>query len=118
MAQRQNSLRNKSRCASSRRLRSLAVGMLLFQADAVCGAQADSGAAPMKPLSAGQIFIFFFLMLGPIKIIGPFARLTQAADTWLAHRIALRAILFSVFTLLSAALGLQIILNSLQRLWP
>jgi multiple antibiotic resistance protein len=78
--------------------------LLLLPAGAASGAQAAGGPAPMKPLSAQQIFLFFFLLLGPIKIIGPFARLTQGADIWLAHRIAWRAILFSIFALLLAAL--------------
>jgi multiple antibiotic resistance protein len=80
------------------------VGLTLLQASAAWGAQAAGGPAPMQPFSAGQIFIFFFLTLGPIKIIGPFAKMTQGADIWLAHRIALRAILFSIFALLLAAL--------------
>jgi multiple antibiotic resistance protein len=58
----------------------------------------------MRPLSAGQIFTFLFLTLGPIKVIGPFARITQRADRSLAHRIAFRAILFSLLALLLAAL--------------
>ncbi len=80
------------------------VGLLLFQADVVWGAQTGGSPAPMRPLSAGQIFTFLFLMLGPIKVIGPFARITQIADPLLAHRIAVRAILFSIFALVLAAL--------------
>jgi multiple antibiotic resistance protein len=82
----------------------LVVGLLLLQAGTAWGAQAPSGPVPMKPLAAGQIFIFFFLMLGPIKIIGPFAKLTQGADRRLAHQIAWRAILFASLALLVAAL--------------
>ena len=99
MAQRQNSLRNKRRCASSRRLWPLVVGLLLLQAGAASGAQAGGGPVQMRSLSAGQIFTFLFLTLGPIKMIGPFARITQRADPWLAHRIAWRAILFSILAL-------------------
>ncbi len=104
MAQRQNSLRGRRRWAFSRRLWPLVVGLLLLQADAVFGTQVGGGPEPMKPFSAGQMFMFFFLMLGPIKMVGPFAKLTQGADIWLARRIALRAILFSIFALLLAAL--------------
>jgi multiple antibiotic resistance protein len=82
----------------------ITAGLLLLPAEAVWGAQAGGGPAPMKSLSAGQIFTFLFLMLGPIKVIGPFARITQRADLLLAHRIAVRAILFSIFALLLAAL--------------
>lgn len=42
-------------------------------------------------------------MLGPIKIIAPFAKATQAADIELARRIAFRAIAFSSAALLVAA---------------
>ncbi|MBS1218588.1 MAG: multiple antibiotic resistance MarC-related protein [Proteobacteria bacterium] len=51
-----------------------------------------------------QIFTFLFLMLGPIKIIGPFAKITRGADPALTNRIALRAILFSSLALLLAAM--------------
>jgi multiple antibiotic resistance protein len=79
------------------------VGLILLQADAVFGAQAGGGPVQMRSFSAGQIFTFLFLMLGPIKVIGPFARITQRADPWLAHRMALRAIVFSSLALLLAA---------------
>ncbi len=104
MAQRQNSLPSRRPCASSRRLWPLVVGLLLLQADAVFGTQAGGGPEPMKPFSAGQMFTFFFLMLGPIKMIGPFAKMTQGADLRLARRIALWAILFSMVALLLAGL--------------
>ena len=104
MARMQDSLRKKKGRASSRSPWPVVAGLVLFQASAAWGAQAPAGAAPMKPLSAQQIFLFFFLTLGPIKIIGPFARTTQGAGVLLAHRIAWRAILFASLTLLLAAL--------------
>jgi multiple antibiotic resistance protein len=58
---------------------------------------------PLKRFPIAQIFTFLFLMLGPIKIIGPFAKITKDADAALANRIALRAILFSSLALLLAA---------------
>lgn len=100
----QNSLRKTARHAPSRSIRVVLAGLILLPASAAWGAQAAGGPEPMKPLSAQQIFLFFFLTLGPIKIIGPFARITQGADAWLAHRIAWRAILFASLTLLLAAL--------------
>lgn len=104
MAQIQNPLRKKRGDASFRSLWPLVVGLILLQADAVSGAPAGGGPEQVRSFSAGQIFTFLFLTLGPIKIIGPFARITQAADLWLARRIAFRAILFSSFALLLAAL--------------
>ena len=104
MAPMQNSLPKKRGGASARSIWPVVAGLILLQAGAVSGAQAGGGPEPMRSFSAGQIFTFLFLMLGPIKIIGPFARITQGADPWLARRIALRAILFSSFALLLAAL--------------
>jgi multiple antibiotic resistance protein len=53
-----------------------------------------------------------FLMLGPFKIIGPFARLTQGADTKQAHRIAWVAIAFASAALVVAALLGRTLLES------
>ena len=104
MAPMQNSLPQKRGGASARRLWPALAGLILFQASVASGAQAAGGPEAMKPVSPQQIFLFFFLTLGPIKIIGPFARLTQGADTRLAHRIAWRAILFAGLALLLTAL--------------
>ncbi len=85
-------------------LRGLALGTVcLICAGVAFGAQAGSGEVQMTMPPASQIFTFLFLMLGPIKIIGPFAKLTQAADVGLARRLALRATGFSAFALLLAA---------------
>jgi multiple antibiotic resistance protein len=59
-----------------------------------------------------QIFAFLFLMLGPFKIIGPFAKITQGADPKLTRQIAFRAMIFSSIALLLAAiLGARIMSN-------
>lgn len=59
-----------------------------------------------------QIFAFLFLMLGPFKIIGPFAKITQGADPKLTRQIAFRAMIFSsIALLLAAALGSRIMSN-------
>jgi multiple antibiotic resistance protein len=59
-----------------------------------------------------QIFTFLFLMLGPFKIIGPFARIAHGADASLIRAIAFRAILFSSLALLIAAfLGARMMSN-------
>ena len=57
----------------------------------------------MKLFPLDQVFTFLFLMLGPIKIIGPFAKLTRGAEPPLMRRIALRAAIFSSLALLAAA---------------
>ena len=58
----------------------------------------------MKPLPIDQIFTLLFLMLGPFKLIGPFARATRGADRGLVRHIAFRAAGFSILALLLAAL--------------
>lgn len=59
-----------------------------------------------------QIFTFLFLMLGPFKIIAPFAKITQHANPVLTRQIAIRATLFSsVALLLAAILGENILSN-------
>src|SRR6187399_2231745 len=50
-----------------------------------------------------QIATFLFLMLGPFKIIGPFAKMTLHASPKLTNQIAFRGILFSVLSLLVAS---------------
>jgi len=62
----------------------------------------DSATGTRFPLS--QVFTLLFLMLGPFKIIGPFATLTKGADAALTRRIAVRATLIATAALLVAAL--------------
>lgn len=80
----------------------VAVG-LLIGASAASAAEAVAIQTPLKRFPVAQIFTFLFLMLGPIKIIGPFARITKGADAALTNRIAVRAIVFSSLALLIAA---------------
>ena len=72
-------------------------------------ASAEPLAAPAgmaQDLAPAKIFTLLFLMLGPFKIIGPFAQLTKGADARLAHRIAWMSIGFaSAALLVAAALG-------------
>ena len=50
------------------------------------------------------IFAFLFLMLGPFKIIGPFAKMTQNTDTDIIRQLAIRSIIFSTVALIIAGL--------------
>ena len=50
-----------------------------------------------------QIFFFLFLMLGPFKIIGPFAKMTHHATPQLVRQLAIRAVLFSILAVLIAS---------------
>ena len=47
-------------------------------------------------VSYGQICTLFFVTLGPLTIIGPFAHLTQAADEKTMRHIAVRSFLIAV----------------------
>ncbi len=58
----------------------------------------------MSPIPVVQIFTFLFLMLGPIKIIGPFAKITRGAEPGFTLQIAVRATLISAVALLFAGL--------------
>jgi multiple antibiotic resistance protein len=80
------------------------------QAPAV--AQGAGQAGMSQDLAPVQIFTLLFLMLGPFKIIGPFAQMTKGADDRLAHRIALLSTAFASAALLVAALLGRSILDS------
>jgi small neutral amino acid transporter SnatA (MarC family) len=58
----------------------------------------------MTPLSTQDIVTVLLVMLGPFKIIAPFATMTYGADQRFVTRLALRAIGFSVAALLLAGL--------------
>jgi multiple antibiotic resistance protein len=75
---------------------------ILICAGTASAAEAVAIQPPLKRFPIAQIFTFLFLMLGPIKVIGPFAKITRGADAALTNQIALRAILFSSLALLLA----------------
>ena len=66
---------------------------------------AESIASQMQTqhFPVAQIFTFLFLMLGPFKVVGPFAKITKGVEAGVANRIALWATLFSSLALLVAA---------------
>jgi multiple antibiotic resistance protein len=62
--------------------------------------------------SPTEIFTFLFLMLGPFKVIGPFAKMTEHATPQLTRQIAIQAILFSILgILIAAAMGEKVLAN-------
>jgi multiple antibiotic resistance protein len=75
----------------------------LMVAAAASAAEAAGGSVPARTFPVAHVFTFLFLMLGPFKIIGPFARLTQGADAATTRRIALWATVFSSLALAFAA---------------
>jgi len=75
----------------------------LFDACAASAAEVVTTHVEPRRFPVSQVFTFLFLMLGPFKIIGPFAMVTKGADPALTRRIALWATLFSTVALLVAA---------------
>jgi multiple antibiotic resistance protein len=91
------------------------IALVTFAVATRAVAAASHGAVPVgiaQELPPVQIFTLLFLMLGPFKIIGPFAQLTKGADYQLAHRIAWVSIAFASAALLVAALLGRAILES------
>lgn len=50
----------------------------------------------------GEMFTFFFLMLGPVKILKPFVELTRKGDAAFARKLAFRGFVFSCVALFVA----------------
>jgi len=89
----------------------ICVGCLL-DVNIAFAAEAIASQVQIKQYPVAQIFTFLFLMLGPFKIIGPFAQITKGADAALTNRIALLSIMFASLALLIAALLGERILSS------
>ena len=78
----------------------------LFASGIASAAEVAPGAVQLKHFPVAQIFTFLFLMLGPFKIIGPFAKITKGTDAAFKRQVAVRASLFaSLAILLAAVLG-------------
>jgi multiple antibiotic resistance protein len=57
-----------------------------------------------------EIFTFFFVMLGPLKILAPFAKLTEGKDASFRRELAVRAAgLATVALLVAAVVGTRIL---------
>lgn len=66
----------------------------------------------MQQFPAAQVFTLLFLMLGPFKILGPFAKITKGMDDKATRHIALWGTLFASLALLVAAFLGESILRS------
>lgn len=83
----------------------LTVGLAcLIDASLASATEAAADLVQTKRFPVAQIFTFLFLMLGPFKIIGPFAKITKGADAALTRKIALQATFLSSLALLLAAI--------------
>src|SRR5215467_11757651 len=75
-------------------------------------AQSTGVLATKRPITWGMIFALLFLMLGPIKLLGPFAAATRDCDHVFRFRLATRAFLFSIGAVtIAAGLGGQMLDN-------
>ena len=59
--------------------------------------------SPSDPFSPGKVFTFLFLMIGPLKVIGPFAKMTAGWDPGLKRRLAFQAIAIAAVGAVAAA---------------
>ena len=69
-------------------------------------------AARALSLDLGHVFTYFFLMLGPLKVIGPFVKLTAGTDPGFQRMLALRAFAIACGAGLVAAVVGQKLLQS------
>jgi multiple antibiotic resistance protein len=75
-------------------------------------AQSTGVLATKRPITWGMIFALLFLMLGPIKLLGPFAAATKDCNRIFRLRLATRAILFAAAAVsIAAALGQRMLDN-------
>ena len=63
-------------------------------------------------LGAGSIFTLIFVMLGPLKVIGPFAKLTHDMEDTARRKIALRSFVIALFAVVAGALVGRALLQS------
>ena len=64
----------------------------------------------LTPFSLTKVFTFLFLTLGPLKVIGPFAAMTQGRDAAFRRELAVRGtIVAAVGTLTAATIGSRIL---------
>jgi multiple antibiotic resistance protein len=66
----------------------------------------------LNQVSSPDAFIIFFLTLGPLKAIGPFARVTRGADPALCRSLAWRATSIATVIVLAVALLGAVILKN------
>jgi len=94
-------------------IRAVAIGMvaaLLLAAGA--HAQGVSGLPAPRIPALSQVFVLFFVMLGPIKIIAPFALMMKDAEDKSCRKLAIEAFaIASATTLIAAAVGRAILEN-------
>jgi multiple antibiotic resistance protein len=78
---------------------------------AASGAGAAVAEGPRVPVfSLSQIFTLFFLTLGPLKVIGPFAAMTRGRDQGFKRQLALNGFVIAVIaTVAASTVGVNIL---------
>src|SRR5277367_2156636 len=86
---------------------SLVLAASTFLCPVLIGQEPASTRELSRPLSFSfsEMFTFFFLMLGPLKILGPFVQMTRGRDANFVRMLAFRAFGFSCVALLFAAIA-------------
>jgi multiple antibiotic resistance protein len=84
----------------------------LMAANATFAAEAIAEPVLARRFPVAQVFTILFLMLGPFKIVGPFAKITQGADAAFTRRLALLSTWFASLALLIAAFLGETLLGS------
>jgi multiple antibiotic resistance protein len=93
-------------------LRLIAAAAVAILLPLAAAAQTGGVLATKRPVTWGMIFALLFLMLGPIKLLGPFAAVTRDSERAFRLRLATRAFLFSAAAVtLAAALGKRMLDN-------
>ncbi len=87
------------------------LALIVFPASVVLAGAGSVGPGAHLIHPINQVFTLLFIMLGPIKVIGPFVRLTGSADESLRRGIALRAFWISSIALVLAATAGQLLLG-------
>ena len=100
------------RCCYETGMKRLTAIVALTLVPFAAAAQSTGVLATKRPITWGMIFALLFLMLGPIKLLGPFAAATKDCDRVFRLRLATRAFLFSAAAVtIAAALGEQMLEN-------
>lgn len=81
------------------------VAFCFLATSSASAAEVAASQLPTRDFPVAHIFTFLFLMLGPFKIIGPFATLTNGMDARSTRQVALWATLFSSLALALAGIA-------------
>jgi len=88
------------------------IPLLSLCAACCCAQSSEPGSQQAAKVDIYRVFTFSFLMLGPIKILGPFVQMTRGADEAFRRRLAIRGFLFaSAALVLAAILGVRMLHN-------